>query len=497
MSVGGAQPRTGSAAPLTLAMFVHAALALVAFASGESLLVAVATTSAALFFVAGYALWRKLELNLAIVTGFVLGNVIVFGYAHALYYYCTSLPRGVHHDVTGWLTALLCWSAVAGAIATSTLSRSSATVDTEEERERLATRPTLAVTGVAFLLMVIARLASGGLDMRWEDTRSATFGLDVLAIGLEWPALAVFFVMGLRIDATLTSPRTLRYLALVGLSSVIISLNGSRERSMVMMLLFLTGAGMSRLRRRDYLAMLVSISLTGAVLMFAVGSARTRQDFIRAPIDSRLAALSQEAQGAFDEGGSNSAEESAFEAVLGRAFEATAQLVIDDALAFRGEAGFEDFERLKHLAVPRFLAPDKQALEVGREVLIRDYGVNLSDTTSVPLPLVADAFRRGRWTWVLGVGFIAGAWLYFMTTLTIRVLPIGFRVLAVCLESLRLVRAYPSTVTGFIDVVTYRWVKIVLVVYVLSLVIRGLTMLVTARESPGKTGTQPRRSVRA
>ncbi|MDD9939702.1 MAG: hypothetical protein OXU20_01450 [Myxococcales bacterium] len=462
---------------LGIAVLLHAAAILVCVAAGESLLAGVAATSASVVFLLIHG-WISLSLqSLSLAACFVTGQLTVFGVFHAIYYHLTDMPRGNYHDVAAWLAAAMCWSTVVGALLANRLLGPAARNDPQAEMPELRSWQALAVTGFVFGLLVIGMVQTGFLDARWQY-REGSFGLAYVTGGVGYIGYAFFVVLGARLQPALLAPRNTVSLVLVALAAVGNALGGGREGSLWIMILFWIGANRSALPPRT-LGTLTSVgAVAGILMMVAVGAARTNRYFAFEPVENRLASIGREAQGVASE----DKRRKAYEGLVSRVYQFPAQVVIDQSIAFRREAGFEDFDRLQHLFLPKYLVPEKKHIEIGREVLVRDYGFRLNDTTSVPITLLADAFRRGRWTWVVVVGFLAGVWLRVLASLTLRVLAPGAAAAVFPMLALLQLRAYAASVTGFIASVTYGWAKYVIIVGATFMLARLLTALTDLRD---------------
>lgn len=434
---------------------------MIAYGLVDNELYAAATTaSLALVAAAWYSIERKALASTSLLLAFISGNVIVFGYTLVAYVELTTLATGTYYELTAWLTALLAWSALAGGIGAHKLMR----------RPRLPPATGLIyrwqsalVSGVLFAALAIALVLTGLLQGRWDDAGDEGFGLQYLAEGLGNLAYVLFLVLGTRLRGALMAPKNVAILAVVAVIATAQGLSGGREYSLVMFAFLLLGAATGGSLTRTAMISLVSFAIVfGAAFIVIVGIARDDAQFGQASVSDRIAAFGEAARHSTDV--EDDPEERPLARFLGRTFEASAQVVIDQTVRTQHFAGFERFDRLRYLFVPKVVAPDKEDIDGGREILIRDFGYHLHRNTSVPITLVADAYRRGGAPWVAAVGLLAGIVLRLLAQATMVVLGSEFAALGLAMIAIICLRAYPASVPGLIFVLTYQAFKQVLLV---------------------------------
>jgi hypothetical protein len=434
-----------------VALAVHLA-ALVYGLAAHELLAASTAASLALFTIVWYAVARGALAALSLTLACIAGNVAAFAYANLAYVEFTELPQGQHHEVTAWFTALLCWCAVLGALGAHRLLGPD---DSRQQTELIQRWQTLALAAVIFIAFAIVFVSSGILNARWEVRE--TTSLEYLAHGASILTYVVFFLLGTRMKGALLAPRNLAIVVVVGGVAFLQGLSGGREPSIWMCIFLLVGASTGTMSRRTLLTLAAASSAVVVVFVTVLGQARVNKHFAFGSIDDRTSSMAEAAHASFAGDGKDADPLTGF---AERFFEMSAQDVIDQTLVTHRFAGFEHVERLKYIFIPRALAPDKPDPDDGLEILIRDFGYEVLPGTGVPLPLVADAFRRGGVLWVAVVGLCVGAWLRVLVRLTFLVAGSAFAPLALGMLSVTYFRSYPYGVLGTVDMFTYAWVKI-------------------------------------
>jgi hypothetical protein len=165
--------------------------------------------------------------------------------------------------------------------------------------------------------------------------------------------------------------------------------------------------------------------------------------------------------------------------------------VIDQTALTQQFAGFESFDRLQYLFVPQALAPEKLPLSDGKEILIRQFGYVLGPTTGVPITLVADAYRRGGPLWVACVGLALGMALRLLPRLTVLLVGPELALIPLVLFATMVISLPSESVLGTISVLSYHWLKQVLVFLAVSVLFRLLIVLSLSR-ADRRLGLAPR-----
>lgn len=145
-------------------------------------------------------------------------------------------------------------------------------------------------------------------------------------------------------------------------------------------------------------------------------------------------------------------------------------------------AGFENFDRLRHLFVPAFLAPDKLPLDDGPEVLRDDFGLDVTDHKSLPITLLADCYRRWGEAGVLLGGAVVPLLIMFTVWATYQIRnPLLFSV-AISQLILQCTRLYPFSALGLIGYLSYTYGR--------NLIICGMILWIASRSSFTQTVPQ-------
>lgn len=472
--------RAGPSYWFRVAVAAHFAAFAAGLAFDQPLICALAVASSAALALLEYARRDGSFRGLCLLLGFVLGNVLVFGYANAAHVYLTDLRRGIGHDLTAWLAAAMVWSAVAGGWITHKLVGREPGGQRIDRSSLARSWQATAVAGTIFAIFAAVRWSTGYLNARWDLAAQGSFGATYIVDGINNSVYILFFLLGARLQRKLVTSSNLIAFAIAAAVALGNALTGGREYAGWVILLFVLGASASQLSRRSLVGVILTAAVLGAVMMAAVGQARTRSGFAFGSVSDRLEALGDAASGGE---GSAAEDDSAFESVVSRVYEFSAQDVVDHSESFGAEAGFEHFDRLLYLFVPLYFAPNKELIDDGPEVLMRDYGYRLTAYTSVPITLVADAFRRGRWPWVIAVGLLAGVWLRLLARMTLRIVGHEFGLVTLALLTLLQFRGYTRSVIGYISLLSYDWLKQVAIMLFVVMVVRLLTMM-TTRTSP-------------
>jgi len=450
----------------------------------DEMIAAVTAGTAAAFFVLWQGLRRDSMISLLPTLGFVAGNVISLGVFSLISDRWTNLPKFIAPDFTAWLVAALVWSAaVGGLLVDRALAHQHIRVASREELTRVEL---LAVTALSFAFVAIGMFAAGFLDQRWV-VAEAGFGLGYLVHGLDTISYSFFFILGCHFRGQIGSSRDLAILALVGSLALMFGLSGGREHSMWMILLLIAGAAAGGMPARRLIVLIGWVSIVGALFFSVIGTARGVREFRTGTVSQRLSAVGD----ATDDLMGNDGGQDDFDEFVNRVCASTAHDIIAQSIAADYRAGFDDFERLAYLFIPKAIAPEKPAINDSKEILIRDFGYNLSVLHSVPITLVGDAFRRGREPWVLGVGFATGVVLRLLPYLAALVVPAALFVPCIVLLSISSLRAYGSSVLGMFDRLVYRGTKLIFLILVLGMVASLLGLLLRASRQD-RVDTGPR-----
>jgi hypothetical protein len=458
-----------------LVLVLHLGAAVVGFAS-DPLLLPVAVAGAVLWVFLWIVVARAAFVSFMLTVWFCWWSTFIYAYMNLAYVRLTNFPVGGAHELTAWMTALMTGCTAFGAASAHALIGRDAF---PKRATPLALRwQPVAVAGLFFVLVVAGAISSGWLNARYESHEFDPTGAWYLVGGLGVSGYMVFFFLGTRIGSTLRSPASLGVLATVGFLALAQSLGGGRGASVFMVILMLGGATWrGELPRKQMLGLVASLLFVGVGFAMVVGNVRGRAGFGHGSVGDRIALLQQGAR----EISSEDDSDDSMAQLINRLFEFPGQDVIDQTFQTQHFAGFEDFDRLKYLFIPLALAPDKLPVSNSNEVLERDFGYHLGELTSVPISLVGDAYRRGGAPWVAAVGFAVGATLRVLTRLTLVTLGPDFALVGLFIYMLA-TNAHDDSVLGAISILTYHWMKYVLITLAFGVGTRLLIRLSKSRK---------------
>lgn len=402
------------------------------------------------------ALQHGLIWQRSFVFCFSLGNLGCMVYANAAYVLLTTLPQYGDHTLSMWFTIGHVFAAMVGCrLVELVLPRTPHPIPVYGQQD-VSSWQALAITGFIYAALTVLTFFVAG-DTRWnpEEASSAT----VFAQGIGRIADLFFFVLGYRLQPNFLKPRNLGLLLLAGVLALTNGLvRGYREPVVISLLTFTVGAlvraqALPVLRRQLVVAGLIALPVF-ALYWQAVGSAR--DEFADKGIVERIVLTLTEV-----DRNKGAEADDANENMVARLFEPSGQDVIARLANTDGhDAGFEHFERLIYLLVPRFLAPEKQTAGVGPEILARDFHYyNIDELTHIPITLVADCYRRGGLLWVLAVGFFTGIVLRLEYLLTRKLAKGPMFDAIIAATAVRYIRLYPYSVPALITFVSWYWLK--------------------------------------
>ncbi|HKP62020.1 MAG TPA: hypothetical protein VJV78_35050 [Polyangiales bacterium] len=426
-----------------------------------------------MFALIGYALKRKLVFELSFVIAFAIGNVTSWAYFNYAYVRFTNFTIGNNHELSAWLTALLVAGAALGSIVTQrVLGRE--TLSPERFQRFVRRWETLAVTGLTFGLVTLGYLLTGWLNGRWDLPEEEGFGLSYVVRGIGVIGYTLFLVLGARLQPPLYSGRSLFALTMATLVALAQGLSGGRSASVIIIGVLLVGALFSELGFRRWLGLAFCLGLTGMLFIALVGDARSRQGFAHGTVSDRIDAITSAAR---DSSEVEDDGDGPLAVMVSRFFEPSGQVVIDETVWSQRYAGFENFERLLTLLLPKAVAPDKLPINDSSEVLMRDYGFKLSRSFAVPITLLADAYRRGGAIWVGLLGLCAGVFMRLLLRWTMLLLGPDLGVMCSCSLIISFGSEYMNSVLGFLNTMSYTWLKQLVLFAILGIAMRLLGLL--------------------
>ena len=155
---------------------------------------------------------------------------------------------------------------------------------------------------------------------------------------------------------------------------------------------------------------------------------------------------------------------SSYQFNIERVIEISGQQVIDQVSQRRDFDGFENFSRIFTMPVPAFLLKGKPQNDDANEVLKEKFGYwNAGETVSVPIPFIADAYRR---LGSVGV-FLFSCLFAFLFNLAFFLNASFGKKLAsplILLIAVYTVRLYPSSTLGTFAFFFYDFIKLFIIV---------------------------------
>lgn len=152
---------------------------------------------------------------------------------------------------------------------------------------------------------------------------------------------------------------------------------------------------------------------------------------------------------------------------LERILEPSGQIVIDKTLKRDHFDKFENFDRIITIPIPAFLLSGKKPNDDSNEVLVEKFGYsNLGETSSIPIPFIADAFRRFG---IFGVFFGSLIFGLILNKISFLLLKSNreWANIAFFLIGIYVLKIYPHSVLGTISFFLYVLPKLLIVILVI------------------------------
>jgi hypothetical protein len=286
-----------------------------------------------------------------------------------------------------------------------------------------------------------------------------------------------FFVSGTRVVQPVTSVNNFAIAMVVAVPAVSVTLTGGRGPTLFMIMLAVGGAAWAGLPRRQIAATGCVVASAWLVLAMIIHDARGQRGFGEGSVSDRVEIMGASARTINET--STSEDDNPLDNLIGRLFEPSAIVVVNQTRSTQRFAGFANFDRLQLMFVPTALAPDKLPTSDGRETLINEFGFNLGRLTSIPITLVGDAYRRGGEGWVAAVGFLVGLTLLLLSRWTLRLLGNDFGVVFIAVYLTQELALHGESVLGCISALTYYWTKHIILFFIMSLMIKQLIAITT------------------
>jgi hypothetical protein len=242
----------------------------------------------------------------------------------------------------------------------------------------------------------------------------------------------------------------------------ILGLTGGRTLALEPIVVTLAGAIFSELSWRKILGLgLVAVPLVAFLVIF-LGMARGTDAFVNGgSIKDKVKATSSAVQHGTDFG--DEYDDPMFN-LFGRLYEPAGQTVIDHVTESGKRVYFLHAERLLYVLVPRFLYPQKAALNDGNERLVTDYGFIESEFTSAPMTLIADAYERFGDIGVAIFHLLAGVLLAYIGKWVCRIKSTLLVLILIGCFARSALLLYPESNLGFFNILVYSFLRDLLLI---------------------------------
>ncbi|MCW5318905.1 hypothetical protein GTQ43_36255 [Nostoc sp. KVJ3] len=311
------------------------------------------------------------------------------------------------------------------------------------------------ITGIVFILTSIFNLIFGYYDARYVIGGSLSSDSPLYFLGgISTLQYLFFFLLGTRLEVPLISQKNFPYLFAISLTVILSSMTGGREPVIRAIIFFFIGniyGGKIKFSLlRKLLLFLIPFLLAFTIVL---GYARADQRFYNGNFSDRLSTISQVMLGKIEFQG-NEYDDPVF-ALLTRITEPTGQLVIDGVVDSQRYIGFQNFERIFSIFIPKFVMGEKLPLDDGAERLRDNYGVNITEFTSAPITFMADSFERGGYLMVFFASLILSCWLTCVGRFLSFIKQPLLKSALLCSFSFVCLRLYTPSILGVISTVTY------------------------------------------
>ncbi|MGB3204742.1 MAG: hypothetical protein WBB28_07145 [Crinalium sp.] len=419
---------------------------------------------------------NTIESRLLSIT-YSLGQVIcwVIGFLGCVYILAPfGYEIGEHTITTMILINLVTWGSLWGSLIALPLSKKKAPVILSPLPENLA-RKAVPLTGIIFFFFLIANYASGYLTIRTEigvtlPPSSPLYFLTALSI-LQY---VFFFVIGTRLYPPLLSKANITYISILLICAIIISMTGGRELSLRIIIYFIAGSLYSKVEFKSIrLLVLGSLPLVLAFIV-VIGIIRGNEDFQNADFNTRLQLFFQAGTGQLEASATDD-EENPFFTLFTRMTEPTGQLVIDNVAENHQYIGFENFERIGNIFIPKFITGDKVPLDDGGERLRDNYGVYVNEFTVKPITFMADCFERGGYMAVFISSVLLSTLLTTIGNLIYKLKDDMLKLILNISLSYGGLRIYAFSVLGTVNLIFYQFLRDTILISFLIYMIRMLS----------------------
>ncbi|MFZ5806619.1 MAG: hypothetical protein ACOY3I_05395 [Verrucomicrobiota bacterium] len=391
--------------------------------------------------------------------GYLVGQIFcwVFGALGCIYLIEQHFKFGEHTIVTLQLLNLAILGGILGSLLALLMKNKSRQVGSRMTLRSHQLIQALFAFGSIYLLYLIVSIASGSLTARWEIGNylapgSAAYYVRALYF-LQYP---FFLFLGASCRGHLLSPSNAIKILALFLCAILSGLTGGREAGVKFMIYFVFGLAYSGMNMRQIKFFGVALFFFALMFISLIGAIRKYQNFQQAEMSEKISM----ARNFFEENRfSRENDDASLVELFKRLAEPSGQIVIDDVVESRHYVGFKNFDRLLFLFLPRFIVPEKKAMDEGYERLVEDHRFKYNPFSSAPMTLLADSFERGGYLAV----FLISLTLTFLLTLLGRLLTqipdSCLRILIISHFTVACMRIYSFSALECVNFLTYIFLK--------------------------------------
>lgn len=340
---------------------------------------------------------------------FVSGQVLcwVFGALTCVY---VLQPYGFHFGDHPAVTQVLLILFMLGGISGSNLIEMALPKRKSEELFKppsvLHLQQSLLIFGIVWGGIQFLGFMGGAFSARWETGNSLNPGSSIYFISaLSNMSFPFFFFLGASCKRPVSNPGNVIWFLLLLLGMIFLGLQGGRETGIRAGVYFMLGLFYTRIPLKAIMGMSVAAVLVALIYIFAIGKARTSEEFASGGATSRMVII-VDAVTDGDQG--KSFADKYLLRLFSRIAEPSGQKVIDDVYKTGEYLGFINVDRVLYLYLPKFIYPNKPSLDDGWERLIAFHGFKDNKYSTAPITFLADGFERGGYCGVFFISLVYG-----------------------------------------------------------------------------------------
>ncbi|MBF0287361.1 MAG: hypothetical protein HQM14_06030 [SAR324 cluster bacterium] len=312
----------------------------------------------------------------------------------------------------------------------------------------------IGVTAIVFIIFVVANYYNGALNARVSigSTMSVNSVLYWLS-GLGVIPYLFFIFLGSFLHPSLLCTRNFIIVLILLMSMYMVSLTGGRGHIFRIAIFFLGGSVYSKVDHKKLKIIAAGLLLCFFFLFVSVDAAR-QSNFFSSGIQHRLGLTGQLVTDL----------QKRWKHYTHRIFfrfanDLAGQLVIENVTENKTYIGFQNFERLPTIFLPKFIIGDKPSADDGRERLKETYDLPITNFWAPPITFMADSFERGGYSTTFLTSFLLSFWLTLLGRLIYK-LPIPFfKSLLIIVFFYQTIMLQAFSVIGAIREVTYSFAR--------------------------------------